>query len=120
MAAEHSVPRNDGGVRCVGQVRSLVGSRGEVEEAGPSVAVQMVGLNAVPTAGDEFRVCETEQEVSAFRHTMIVMIMMTHANDAFSYVCLPWLVVCLVWFVGSFCLFVPLFVCWLFQLAGER
>eukprot|EP00884_Botryococcus_braunii_P000727 jgi/Botrbrau1/10655/Bobra.53_2s0013.1 len=45
-----------------GKVRTLVGSRGDVEEAGPSVAVQMVGLNTVPTAGDEFRVCETEQE----------------------------------------------------------
>ena len=38
-------------------------STGEVEEAGPSIAVQMVGLNAVPVAGDEFSVCSTEQEV---------------------------------------------------------
>lgn len=38
-------------------------SKGEVTEAGPSIAVQMVGLNAVPVAGDEFSVCSTEQEV---------------------------------------------------------
>ncbi len=45
------------------QVRSLRESRGDVEEAGPSIAVQMVGLNGVPTAGDEFSVCSSEQEV---------------------------------------------------------
>lgn len=38
-------------------------SQGEVTEAGPSIAVQMVGLNTVPVAGDEFSVCSTEQEV---------------------------------------------------------
>lgn len=48
---------------CVHQVRSLRESRGDVEEAGPSIAVQMVGLNAVPVAGDEFTVCSSEQEV---------------------------------------------------------
>lgn len=47
---------------CV-QVRQLSNSAGETEEAGPSIAVQMIGLNAVPVAGDEFVVCETEQEV---------------------------------------------------------
>ncbi len=47
---------------CV-QVRQLSDSTGETEEAGPSIAVQMIGLNAVPVAGDEFVVCETEQEV---------------------------------------------------------
>lgn len=48
------------------QVRSIWNQAGEVEEAGPSIAVQMVGLNAVPVAGDEFFVCATEQEVSFF------------------------------------------------------
>ncbi len=38
-------------------------SRGDVTEAGPSIAVQMVGLNTVPIAGDEFCVCSSEQEV---------------------------------------------------------
>ena len=45
------------------QVRSMRESRGEVTEAGPSIAVQMVGLNTVPIAGDEFCVCGSEQEV---------------------------------------------------------
>ena len=45
------------------QVRSLRESRGDVSEAGPSIAVQMVGLNGVPTAGDDFAVCDSEQEV---------------------------------------------------------
>ena len=42
------------------QVRSLAESTGEVETATPSLAVQMVGLNSVPTAGDEFYVCADE------------------------------------------------------------
>ena len=41
-------------------------SRGDVTEAGPSIAVQMVGLNTVPIAGDEFCVCSSEQEVHLF------------------------------------------------------
>ena len=41
-------------------------SRGDVTEAGPSIAVQMVGLNSVPIAGDEFCVCSSEQEVHPF------------------------------------------------------
>ena len=45
------------------QVRSLRESRGDVTEAGPSIAVQMIGLNGVPSAGDEFAVCASEQEV---------------------------------------------------------
>ena len=47
------------------QVRTMSDSRMlQVEEAGPSIAVQMVGLNSVPTAGDEFTVCASEPEVS--------------------------------------------------------
>ena len=45
------------------QVRSMRESRGDVTAAGPSIAVQMVGLNTVPIAGDEFCVCSSEQEV---------------------------------------------------------
>ena len=36
---------------------------GQVEEAGPSIAAQLVGLNSVPVAGDEFAALPTEQEV---------------------------------------------------------
>ena len=46
------------------QVRSMADSTGgQVEEAGPSIAVQLVGLNSVPVAGDEFAALPTEQEV---------------------------------------------------------
>ena len=41
----------------------MVDTTGEVKEAGPSIAVQMQGLNSVPAAGDAFRVCESEAEV---------------------------------------------------------
>ena len=36
--------------------------QGDVSEAGPSFAVQMLGLNNVPTAGDEFTVFESEAD----------------------------------------------------------
>ncbi|CAL5226196.1 g9032 [Coccomyxa viridis] len=45
-----------------GKVRTMRESRGDVTEARPSIAVQMVGLNTVPIAGDEFCVCSSEQE----------------------------------------------------------
>ena len=46
-------------------------SRGDVTAAGPSIAVQMVGLNTVPIAGDEFCVCSSEQEVHPARVTIL-------------------------------------------------
>ena len=47
------------------QVRNLLDSAGNsIQEAGPSMAVQIVGLDSVPVAGDEFNVMPTEQEVS--------------------------------------------------------
>lgn len=49
----------------VAQVRALRDSANQtVTEAGPSVAVLVVGLNNIPTAGDEFTVMESEQEVT--------------------------------------------------------
>ena len=46
-----------------GRVRSLLdGAGADVEAAGPSIAVTLVGLTAVPAAGEPFEVCETEQE----------------------------------------------------------
>lgn len=54
-------------MRAVSQVRSMLGSLGEVKEASPSIAVQMQGLNSVPVAGDTFRVCENEAEVKSER-----------------------------------------------------
>ncbi|XP_042403673.1 translation initiation factor IF-2, chloroplastic-like [Zingiber officinale] len=43
-----------------GKVRAMFDDRGgRVDEAGPSMAVQVIGLNRVPIAGDEFEVVET-------------------------------------------------------------
>ena len=43
-----------------GKVRSMKTSGGEVESINPSIAAQILGLNAVPQAGDEFEVFESE------------------------------------------------------------
>jgi translation initiation factor IF-2 len=43
-----------------GKVRSMRTSAGDVNRIGPSMAAQVLGLNAVPQAGDEFEVFESE------------------------------------------------------------
>ncbi|MDY6802922.1 MAG: translation initiation factor IF-2 [Cyanobacteriota bacterium] len=49
-----------------GKVRAMIDDRGDrVEEAGPSFAVEVLGLRDVPKAGDEFDVFEEEKEASA-------------------------------------------------------
>jgi translation initiation factor IF-2 len=54
-----------------GRVRALVSDKGEtVQEAGPSVPVEVLGLSAPPDAGDELAVVESEaraREVADFR-----------------------------------------------------
>jgi translation initiation factor IF-2 len=46
-----------------GKVRALVNDRGErVAEAGPSVPVEVLGLNGTPEAGDVLNVVETESQ----------------------------------------------------------
>ncbi len=54
-----------------GRVRALIDDRGEaVDEAGPSVPVEVLGLNGTPQAGDDFVVVDNEaraREVSDFR-----------------------------------------------------
>lgn len=46
-----------------GKVRAMVDDRGErVEAASPSFAVEVLGLNDVPAAGDEFEVFKNEKE----------------------------------------------------------
>jgi translation initiation factor IF-2 len=54
-----------------GRVRALVNDRGEtVQEAGPSVPVEVLGISAAPEAGEEFAVVDTEaraREVADFR-----------------------------------------------------
>jgi len=54
-----------------GRVRVLVNDRGEtVDEAGPSMPVEVLGLSGVPEAGDEFVVVDSEsraREVTEYR-----------------------------------------------------
>lgn len=50
----------------LGKVRAMVDDRGaKVEAATPSFAVEVLGLNDVPEAGDEFEVYESEKEARA-------------------------------------------------------
>jgi len=54
-----------------GRVRALINDKGDqVQEAGPSVPVEVLGLNGTPDAGDEFAVVDNEgraREVTAYR-----------------------------------------------------
>ncbi len=47
----------------IGKVRAMIDDRGQrVEEARPSFAVEVLGLNDVPAAGDDFEVFENEKD----------------------------------------------------------
>lgn len=54
-----------------GKVRALINDKGErVDEAGPSVPVEVLGLDGTPAAGDVLNVVETEaqaREIAAYR-----------------------------------------------------
>ncbi|MGB8817148.1 MAG: translation initiation factor IF-2 [Rhizobiaceae bacterium] len=54
-----------------GRVRALVNDKGEqVKEAGPSLPVEILGLQGTPSAGDRFAVAENEakaREISSYR-----------------------------------------------------
>ncbi|TCM82056.1 translation initiation factor IF-2 [Rhodovulum steppense] len=56
-----------------GKVRALINDKGErVEEAGPSVPVEVLGLNGTPEAGDVLNVVETEaqaREIAEYRES---------------------------------------------------
>ncbi len=58
-----------------GKVRAMIDDKGrQVKEAGPSVPVEVLGLSAVPAAGDPFTVVENEaraREVAAYRQGVI-------------------------------------------------
>jgi translation initiation factor IF-2 len=58
-----------------GKVRALVDDHGrQVKEAGPSVPVEVLGLSAVPAAGDAFTVVENDaraREVASYRQGVL-------------------------------------------------
>eukprot|EP01156_Anaeramoeba_ignava_P017651 Anaeramoba_ignava/a89747_140.p1 GENE.a89747_140~~a89747_140.p1 ORF type:complete len:967 (-),score=160.46 a89747_140:213-3113(-) len=46
-----------------GHVKAMFNERGQrIDEAGPSMPVQILGLNGAPQAGDKFNIMETDQE----------------------------------------------------------
>ena len=57
----------------IGKIKSIVDSDGsKSKNAGPSSAVEVLGLNGVPNAGDQFQVVESEKqarEIAEFRIT---------------------------------------------------
>jgi translation initiation factor IF-2 len=58
-----------------GKVRAMIDDHGrQVKEAGPSVPVEVLGLSAVPAAGDPFTVVENEaraREVASYRQGVL-------------------------------------------------
>ncbi|WP_108483823.1 translation initiation factor IF-2 [Oceaniglobus ichthyenteri] len=55
-----------------GKVRALINDKGDrIDEAGPSVPVEVLGLNGTPEAGDVLNVVDTEaqaREIAEYRH----------------------------------------------------
>ncbi len=57
---------------CYGKVRAMIDDQGRrVKEAGPSTPVEILGLSAVPEAGETFVSTESEKEARAFAETYI-------------------------------------------------
>lgn len=60
---------------CYGRARALLDENGkQVESAGPSIPVEILGLNGTPDAGDTFMVVESEKnarEVAEFRESKL-------------------------------------------------
>ncbi|MCB1709022.1 MAG: translation initiation factor IF-2, partial [Halioglobus sp.] len=58
-----------------GRVRAMLDENGQpIEQAGPSIPVEILGLNGTPDAGDQFAVVESEKrarEIADSRHTKI-------------------------------------------------
>jgi len=57
---------------CFGKVRAMMDDKGRrVKEAGPSVPIEILGLNDVPNAGETFVAPGTEKEARSFAETYI-------------------------------------------------
>ncbi len=55
-----------------GKVRAMMDDKGRrVKEAGPSMPVEILGLNDVPNAGEVFVACENDKEARSFAETFI-------------------------------------------------
>jgi len=58
--------------KAYGKVRALMGDKGQIlQEAGPSTPVEVLGLNVVPQAGDEFMVVDNEKKARAIAESRI-------------------------------------------------
>ena len=57
----------------IGKIKSIINSDGtKIKNAGPSAAIEVLGLNNVPNAGDQFQVVENEKqarEIAEYRIT---------------------------------------------------
>ena len=57
----------------MGKIKSIVNSDGDkIKQAGPSSAIEVLGLNSVPTAGDQFQVVKNDKqarEIAEYRST---------------------------------------------------
>ena len=57
---------------CHGKVRAMLDDKGRrITEAGPSIPVEIIGLNDVPNAGDIFVSPKTDKEAKSFAETFI-------------------------------------------------
>ena len=55
-----------------GKVRAMIDDQGRrVKEAGPSIPVEILGLNSVPNAGEVFVACDTEKDARNFAETFV-------------------------------------------------
>ncbi|MCD8364557.1 MAG: translation initiation factor IF-2, partial [Clostridiales bacterium] len=55
-----------------GKVRAMIDDQGRrVKEAGPSGAVEVLGLSSVPNAGEVFVVCDSEKDARSFAETFM-------------------------------------------------
>ncbi|MCU6761355.1 Translation initiation factor IF-2 [uncultured Roseburia sp.] len=57
---------------CYGKVRAMLDDQGRrVKEAGPSIPVEILGLNSVPNAGEVFVACDSEKDARSFAETFV-------------------------------------------------
>ncbi len=69
----------------LGKVRAMVDDRGErVKEASPSFAVEILGLNEVPAAGDEFEVFIDEKQARSLVDERLISQRQTRLQQAMS------------------------------------